>query len=118
MIIIFKLFAIALAVIAISKSYLDYKRKLEPKIMFIFWVIVWLVATVLVTYPVIVERLNAYTKDQSLTIGSITSVSYIFMLYIVYRIYAKAARLEHQLSRVTRNVALTPPEHHKKKTKK
>lgn len=118
MIVIIKLFAICLAVIAISKSYLDYKKGLEPTIMFIFWIIVWVGATILVAYPIVIEQITTYTKDQSLTIGSMTSVSYVFMLYIVYRIYAKAVRLEHQLSQVARGIALTPPAHHKKKIKK
>jgi hypothetical protein len=106
MIIFLKAFAIGLALLSLAKSYVDYKRRLEPPIMFVFWVLVWVGATVLVVYPVIIEQLTELTKDSSLTIGSVTSLSYIFMLYIVYRIYTKAARLEHQLAQITRKIAL------------
>lgn len=109
MTIVFKLIAISLALIAVSKSYLDYKKKLEPKIMFFFWLVVWTVATILATYPLLIERINIYTRDNTITIGSVTSVAFIFMLFIVYRVYAKAARIEYQLANLVRKVSLDRP---------
>lgn len=114
MVIFLKAFAIFLALISLAKSYLDYKRRLEPPVMFLFWVLVWVGATVLVVYPVIIDEITTITKDSSLTIGSVTSVAYIFMLYIVYRVYTKAARLEHQLAQLTRKIALMKKQSGKK----
>lgn len=101
-----KAIALLLAAISIIKSYLDFRKKREPQLMFVFWTIVWIVAAVLVVYPLLIERLFAYTKDQSVTLGSIMSLAFIFMLYIVYRVYAKAARIEYQQAELIRKLGL------------
>jgi hypothetical protein len=101
-----KVFAIILAFIAISKSYLDYRKGLEPRIMFIFWLIVWTAATILIAYPLLIERIAIYTKDSNITIGSVTSVAFVFMLFIVYRVYAKSARIEYQLTQLIRELSI------------
>jgi hypothetical protein len=115
MTIVLKIIALSLAVIAVSKSYLDYRKKLEPKIMFIFWLIVWTGASILATYPILIERINIYTRDNTVTIGSVTSVAFIFMLFIVYRVYAKAARIEYQLTQLVRRISLEDNTKHKQK---
>lgn len=101
-----KVVTVILAAIAIVKSYLDYKKKQEPRLMFLFWVAVWLVAATVIVYPLLVERAASVTQDNSITIGSLTAVALVFMLYIVYRVYAKASRVEHQLSQLVRKLAL------------
>lgn len=106
MIIILKSFAVMLAIIAVSKSYLDYRKRLEPKLMFFFWLAVWTVATVLVVYPLLIERINIYFRDDTITLGTVSSVAFVFMLFIVYRVYAKAARIEYQLTNLVRQIGL------------
>lgn len=105
-IVILKAFAVLLALIAVSKSYLDYRRRLEPQLMFFFWLIVWTVATVLVVYPLLIERIGIYFQDSTITLGTVSSVAFVFMLFIIYRIYAKAARIEYQLTEVVRKIGL------------
>ncbi len=117
MIIIFKIAAVLLGLIAVAKSYLDYRRKYEPFIVFIFWTLVWVGSTILVAYPVLIEWFSQYTKDNSLTIGSMTSFAFIFLLYIVYRTYIKAARLERLLTELIRAQALTDTKVSSKETK-
>lgn len=115
MILLVKLFAISLAVIAVSKSYLDYRKGLEPPIMFIFWFVVWTVSTVIIVYPLLIERINVYFQDSTITIGSLTGVAFIFLLFIIYRIYAKAARIEYQLIQLVRKISIETAEPGKKK---
>ncbi len=105
-----KLVAIILALVSISKSYLDYRKGQEPLTMFIFWLIVWSVTTILVAYPLLIEQINLYFKDGAVSIGSLTSVAFVFLLFIVYRIYAKAARIEYQLGQLARKISLDKPE--------
>lgn len=116
MIIAFKIFAILLAFIAVSKSYLDYRKRLEPLVMFIFWLVVWTIATILIAYPLLIERLNALLPEGSLTVGSLSSVAFIFMLFVIYRVYAKAARIEYQLNQLVRKTSLEALSVNKKKS--
>jgi hypothetical protein len=109
MILIVKLVAILLALISLAKSYLDYKKGLEPKIMFIFWCIVWIVATIIVTYPILIEKIDSYFKGGGFTLGSLTGVTFIFMLFLIYRVYAKSARVEYQLTQLVRKLSLKQP---------
>ncbi len=106
MIIVIKLLAVILALTTIAKSYLDFKKKQETLIMFVFWSVIWIIATTLVVYPLLIERINQFTKDYTLTLGSVVSLAFIFMLYIIYRVYAKAARIEYQLNNLARKISL------------
>jgi hypothetical protein len=103
--IIIKVIAIILAGVSISKSYLDYRKKLEPPVMFFFWTIVWLGATVLLVFPSLIDAIIASTRA-TITIGALMSLALVFMLFIVYRIYTKASRIEYQQRELIRKMAL------------
>ncbi len=103
---VLKAVALFLAAIAIIKTYLDYRKKRESLVMFAFWTIVWVAATSVVVYPRLIDRVLVSLKDQTITLGSVTGVAFIFMLYIVYRVYAKAARIEYQQVELIRKLGL------------
>lgn len=73
--------------------------------MFFFWVIVWLSATIIIVYPALIDAIIASTKA-TITIGALMSLAMIFLLFIVYRIYAKASRIEFQQKELIRKIAL------------
>ena len=105
-----KLIAIIIALTTIAKTYLDYRKKRESLVMLIFWTIIWVAATTVVVYPVIIEKISFYTRDYTFTLGSVISLAFIFMLFIIYRVYAKAARIEYQVTQLARKVALNTKE--------
>lgn len=107
MIILIKLIAITLGLLSITKSYLDYRKRQEPLLMFLFWSALWLLAVAVVVYPPLIDTLILRTADQTLTVGSIMSLAFIFMLYIVYRVYTKAARIEYQQAQLVRKLGLS-----------
>jgi hypothetical protein len=103
---VIKIIAILIAAVAISKSYIDYRKRLESKAMFFIWTVIWLAATTIIVYPLLIDELARYTKDQTITLGSLSGIAFIFMLYIVYRVYAKAARIEYQQAELIRKLGL------------
>ena len=103
---VIKFIALFLSSFAISKSYLDYRKKREPFVMFIFWSLVWLAAAVIIIYPTLIDKLISYTQDKTINVSSLTGLAFIFMLFIVYRIYAKVARVEHQFTQLVRKTGL------------
>lgn len=106
LLIVVKVVTVFLAALSISKSYLDFRKKQESQMMFLFWSIVWLAAAVIVVYPSLIDRLTIYTREKTITLGTFVSIAFIFMLYVVYRIYAKAARLEYQQTQLIRKLGL------------
>ena len=103
---IIKIIAVLLAALSISKSYLDFRKKREPKIMFLFWTVVWVIASTITIYPALIDKIAAYSRDQSITFGSMVSLAFLFMLFIVYRVYAKVARIEYQQAELIRKLGL------------
>ena len=98
--------AIILAALAISKSYLDYRQHREPLVMFLFWVVIWVVVAVFAVDPALIAILVSCIEKQPLNVNSIVMLGFIFLLYIVYRVYAKAARLEYRQTELIRRLAL------------
>jgi len=103
---IIKIIAVLLAALSISKSYLDYRKKREPRVMFLFWTIVWSVAAIVSVYPALIDKIAAYTRDSSITVGSVVTLAFLFMLFIVYRVYTKVARIEYQQAELIRKLGL------------
>lgn len=101
-----KAVTIFIALFAISKSYIDYRKRQESLTMFIFWLIVWLGSAVIVVYPLLIDQIVNYTRDRTVTLGSLIGLAFIFILYIIYRIYTKAARIEYQQAELVRKLGL------------
>jgi hypothetical protein len=104
--IILKGIAVLLAIISIVKTYLDYRKKREPLIMFLFWLLLWVVAITFLLFPMLIDRLAAITRDTTITIGSLSAMAYVFLLYIVYRVYTKAARIEYRQTKLIQQLGL------------
>lgn len=106
MILLIKIVVTAIALVSVAKSYLDYRKRREPLVMFLFWTIVWVAAIIIIDYPLLIDTVIAYSRDKSVTVGSITAAAFVFVLFIVYRIYTKVARLEYYQSELIRKLGL------------
>lgn len=105
-VIIVKIIVVLVAFVSISKSYIDYRKRQESQTMFLFWACVWTLSAAIIVYPPLIDAVIKATKGQTVTIGSLTGLAFIFMLYIVYRVYTKASRIEYQQTELIRKLGL------------
>ena len=113
-----KIIALVLGLIVISKTLTDFRKKQENWQMFLFWMIVWGSIIFIAYDPNIINQVIAHFGYGSYTIGQIFGIGFVFIMFIVYRIYVKANRLEQQLNQLIRNIALSNLKNTKTKKKK
>jgi len=106
MIIIFtKIFSLVLAVVVISRSISDFRSRKESLIMAIFWSAIWLAIAVLAFYPQLIDII-ADRLDNRTGIGTFNGIALVFIMFVCYRIYAKAHRVEQGLRKVATKIGL------------
>lgn len=101
-----KVVVIGLAFVVISKSYLDFRRGREGWPMFLFWSAVWLSLVVIMLFPQIIDYISLKISNHQTSIGALFGIGFAFLLFLVYRIYIKAARVEFQLAQLIRQVSI------------
>jgi len=106
MIIITKIIAILLALMVISKSFYDYKRKRESFVTFMFWSLAWVFIVYVALVPKIFYSFATKLADQNIGIGTFVGLAFIFLFYITYRVYMKAHRLEQQIRDIVMRIGI------------
>ncbi|AKM82193.1 TPA: DUF2304 domain-containing protein [Candidatus Berkelbacteria bacterium] len=101
-----KILSLFFGVIVIAKTMTDFKKKEENWQVFLFWIIVWLGVIFVAFNPAIINEMVLKLSNRSITVGQIVGIGFVFMLYILYRVYVKAHRQEKQFSRLIRKIAL------------
>jgi hypothetical protein len=106
MLIIAKVAAIAMAIFVLAKTTHDFKKKKETLTMFIFWYVLWWGVIVLTLFPRVIDLIFFQGRSGVNTFLGLTSV---FLLYLCYRIYIKADRVERTIQHLVRELALKMP---------
>jgi hypothetical protein len=101
-----KVFSLALAVIAISKSYVDFRARTESLQMFLLWSLTWITVVIVALFPSIVDVLLAYSASGRVGLGTFFGMGLVFVLFVVYRIYVKLERVEQKLIKTIQELAL------------
>lgn len=101
-----KIFALILGIVVIARSLADYRAKKESFQMTVFWVTIWLFVLAMATFPAISGGIIHLFGDNRSGLGTIFGMAIVFVLFICYRIYIKAQRIEKQINAITRNIAL------------
>lgn len=109
-----KIVALIFGLIVIGKVLTDYRKKQENWQMFLFWLIVWVGIVVIAFDPMLIDQIITRFGKGSYTIGQIIGIGFVFIMFIVYRVYIKAHRIERQVNQLIRDLALGNV---KKKTK-
>ena len=65
-----KVFSLALAVIAISKSYVDFRARTESLQMFLLWSLTWITVVIVALFPSIVDVILAYSASGRVGLGT------------------------------------------------
>lgn len=106
MIIIAQILSAFFAALVITKSYADLKRGRENIVMFLFWTTAWLVILGIAIYPNIVNILIAKFGGQRTGMGTIFGLALTVLFFIMYRIYIKADRVEKDMHKIIRDIAI------------
>jgi len=99
-----KIFSILLAGIAISKSYVDFRARVESLQMFVFWILTWTMIVLVALFPSIVDLLMFGSGRTG--IGTFLGMALVFLFFVVYRMYVKMERMEHKLTKTIQELAL------------
>ena len=105
-----KIISIVLAVFAITKTYLDLKKRNTGIVMFLFWTITWLAIILLSLYPILVEKISTSFGDSKSGMTALFSISFVFIYFVTYRIYIKANRLEKKIQEIVIKSAIKDSE--------
>ena len=82
------------------------KKELTPKES-LFWGILWFAVGVVVLYPSLADRLAAAAGLQTATgIDLVVYVAVGVVFYLVFRLYIRLDRIEHNLTKLARHLAL------------
>ena len=100
-----RVFSIVLALIAISKSYVDFKERKESVQMFLLWTLIWVGIVIVAMFPDLVATVVS-AGGGSVGIGTFLGMAIVFLFFLVYRMYVRTEVLEHKLTLVVRELAL------------
>lgn len=115
MVIIGKIFASIFALIVLSRSIVDYRSHKESLVMTVFWIVVWLGISTIAFFPNIIDKsINFFGGNRS-GIGTVFGMGLVFVMFISYRIYVKANRVEKNIAKLSRKIALSKIKLSKKK---
>ena len=117
MLIFAKIFATLLAILVFARSYNDLKTKRESLFMTVVWFSVWVGILAVAYFPSIVDMIIE-TGGKKSGLGTLLGLVIAFVLFINYRIYLKAHRVERAMSKLACSVALSSSDKLKKKKSK
>ena len=100
-----RIFAIVLALVAISKSYVDFRSRRESPQMFLLWTLIWIGIVFVGMFPDLVAALVS-AGGGSAGIGTFLGMVIVFLFFLVYRMYVRIEVLEQKLTVVVRELAL------------
>jgi hypothetical protein len=101
-----KIVALVFGAIVISKTLIDFRKKEEHWQMFLFWLLIWLGIIIVAFDPMLIDQIISHFGVGNYTIGQIASIGFVFIMFIVYRVYIKAHRIERQVNKLIRDMAL------------
>lgn len=101
-----RILSIFLGIIVVSKAYLDWKNKNDSLFVFLFWILSWLAVIIFSFFPILISKINFLTGQQGTGVNTFIGASFVFMLFVIYRIYRKANRLEKQIQKIVIEIGL------------
>lgn len=97
MLIFSRIFAIFLALLVITKTYYDYKKRLDSLSTLLFWSIAWIAIVYVAIMPGFFYKFVQKMSNENVGIGTFVGVAFVFLFFVTYRVYTKANRIERQI---------------------
>lgn len=106
MIFFLRIVTILLAILVITKSFYAYRKHNEILSTLIFWTTTWILIVFVSLKPTYVYQLILNFGEPSTSIGTFSGVIFIFLFFVVYKIYIKANRTEKQIRDIVMKLGL------------
>jgi len=103
-----KILAVVLAIIVVSKSYIDFRIRVESLPLFVFWTITWAGIVIIALFPSVIDVVIAYF-GRGTGVGTFLGMAVVLLFFLVYRIYAKLERLEQIVTKAVQETDLREP---------
>ena len=104
-----KVLAVLLAIIVVSRSYIDFRSRVESLKLFLFWAVTWGAIVVVALFPSVIDLLAEQFGRGQTGVGTFLGMAMVFLFFLVYRVYTKLERIEQMLTRTIREMALREP---------
>lgn len=101
-----ELIAAAFALLVLIKSYDEFRRGREPLPVFLFWLVTWGAVLVIAFFPSVTDWIRARLLGPRAGLGTIFGIAIVFLLFLSYRLYLKADRVERDVNRLISELAL------------
>ena len=111
-----KIFAVFLAGIVISKSYVDFRSRNDSLQVFLFWTFTWTAIVVVALFPVIINYLINFAGGERAGLGTFFGMAIVFLFFMFYRIYVRVERMDQKLGKTIQELALREDWSKKEKT--
>lgn len=98
MTIIVRIISVVIGIVVISKVYLDYKKRDTGLAVFLFWTMAWLAIIVISIYPLMISKISGLIGENDSGLTAFFAISFVFIFFVVYRVYMKTSRLEKMIS--------------------
>jgi small membrane protein len=102
-VLISQVFSLVLALVAISKSYVDFRARRESLQMFVLWTLTWMGIVIVALFPGIID---VFLGGSRRGIGTFFGMAGVLMFFLLYRVYARVVRLERRISILVQEAAL------------
>ena len=104
-VLISQIFSLVLAVIVVSKSYVDLRSRRESLPMFVVWTLTWAIIISVALSPSLIGFLLR-GNTTGVGIGRILGMGVVFEFFLLYRVYTRVERLEQKITTLVQEVAL------------
>lgn len=101
-----QIIAAVFAILVLIKSYDEFRRGREPLPVFLFWLLVWIAVIVFAFFPQLADWMGAHIFGPQAGAGTIFGIAIVFLLFLSYRMYLKAERIERDVNRIISDLAL------------
>lgn len=107
---LFTVIVLAVAVISWARSLQRVLRRESSRREFIFWTVLWGSAIAVICWPGLTDQV---ARRFGVARGSeaVVYTSLLILFYLMYRIYAYLGSVDHEITRLVRELAIRDAEH-------
>ncbi len=102
---VIQIFATIVIVLIILKTGLRYGKKEISTRLFAFWILFWLIAGLLFWMPELSQRVADFL-EVGRGVDAIVYISLVIMFYLMFKIFNRFERIEKNLTRLVREIAI------------